>query len=129
MGSFIGKGYSKEFTENMTSVISALENGENFVLKNGADDICRACPYNIDGICKDTDKVNLYDKEVKDALMLEYGKEYVYESVKEAVNLRIYGKGKLKEICGDCEWAQICFEIIQYNKRNFKKGLDNSGFI
>ena len=115
MGKFKGKGYSKEFVINMKRVISSLEKGEKFTLTDGADDICKACPYNTDGVCKDIEKVKLYDKKTKDALELEYGKEYVYTTIKDTVNMRIYGKGKLKDICSDCEWAEICSDFIQMN--------------
>ena len=103
-----GKGYSEEFTANMRRVISALEGGENIILVNGADDICRACPYNKNGTCKDEDKVRRYDSAAKDELSLEYGKEYVYNDLKNNVTDRIYRRDKLPEICGDCEWAEIC---------------------
>lgn len=83
MGNFVGKGYSKEFTENMTCVIKALESGEYLVLTNGADDICRACPYNTNGICKDEEKVNRYDSAAKNVLSLEYSKEYTYNDLKK----------------------------------------------
>lgn len=112
MGNFVGKGYSEEFTANMRRVMTSLENGESLILVNGADDICRACPFNTSGICKDEEKVMRYDTAAKSALSLEYGREYVYNEISEAVTEKIYKAGKLSDICGDCEWFELCNSVI-----------------
>ena len=114
MGNFTGKGYSEEFTKNMSRVITALESGENIILVNGEDDICRACPYNTNGVCKDNEKVNRYDSAVKDALSLEYGKEYNYNDLCKT-------KIDITEICGDCEWSELCGQIYQNKLKKFYK--------
>ncbi|MBQ7699732.1 MAG: DUF1284 domain-containing protein [Clostridia bacterium] len=119
MGSFVGKGYSDEFTENMCRVITALENGENIILVNGADDICRACPFNNNGICKDKEKVDRYDKAVMDALSLEYGGLYAYGDIGNEVINKICRKDKLSVICGDCEWSELCGRIYQNKLQKF----------
>ena len=104
MKRFVGRGYSEEFVSNMRRVISALKAGETFVLTDKADNICRACPYNTDGICRETDKVKRYDNAIKNVLNLEYGKEYKYNDLcKTDISI--------KEICGDCEWAKLCEKI------------------
>ena len=92
----------------MSRVISALESGKPFTLTAAADDICKACPYNTEGVCKDIEKVSRYDKAVKALFELEYGREYKYGDTAEKVKARVYSQNKLKEICGDCEWAEIC---------------------
>ena len=116
MGNFVGKGYSEEFTVNMSRVIAALHGGEKLVLTDGADDICTACPFNNDGVCKDIEKVNRYDASAKNVLELEYGKEYNYSKSRTAVNDNIYKTGKLSDICGNCEWFELCTDVILSKK-------------
>jgi hypothetical protein len=45
---FIGKGYSKDFVDNMKSLINTLEENPNqkVLIKSGLDDICKKCPEN-----------------------------------------------------------------------------------
>jgi hypothetical protein len=42
---FEGKGYSRDFIENMYKIKEALEKGKVFFVLNSCDDICRKCPY------------------------------------------------------------------------------------
>lgn len=121
MGNFVGKGYSEKFTVNMRRIITSLENGENLILVNGADDICRACPYSSAGVCRDEEKVRRYDSAVCDVLLLEYGKEYVYNDLKNNVMDRVCRTEKLSEICGDCEWSELCGQIYQNKLKKFYK--------
>lgn len=111
MGNFVGKGYSKEFAENMKRVISALEGGERFILTKGEDDICKACPFDNKGVCRDISKVSVYDEKVRKLFDIEYGKEYDYDKIKGTANGLIYARGGLNEICGDCEWFELCISL------------------
>lgn len=88
---FGGKGYSKEFCKNMQKIKSCIGN-ENYKLVDECDDICAHCPNNINGICKDNDKVSKYDIKVRTAL--EQGITPLP-----------------KDICTDCKWYYICSEI------------------
>jgi len=47
---FAGEGYSKKFVENLWQVLDRLKE-ECFLLVEGADDVCDACPSLRDGIC------------------------------------------------------------------------------
>ena len=104
MARFVGKGYSEEFVLNMKSVISALNSGEKFELTNGSDDICKACPFNLSGVCKDEEKVVRYDSAAKAALALDYKEKYSYKDL-------CITDADIKEICSDCEWAELCAKI------------------
>ena len=45
-----GEGYSEDFVKNLESVLEkARERG--VLIVEGADDVCRSCPYLIDGKC------------------------------------------------------------------------------
>ena len=88
---YIGKGYSDEFCENLKKIKDNLKNN-NYILVDSCDDVCTCCPNNIDGKCKDENKVSKYDKLVKERL-----------AQGEKLNP--------KEICKDCCWLYICENI------------------
>lgn len=85
---FTGKGYSEEFCKNMQTVKNEIEYN-NYQLVEECDEICSHCPNNIKGVCKDNDKVSLYDAMVKQSI--EDGIEPLPEN-----------------ICSDCQWYSIC---------------------
>ena len=47
---FRGEGYNKDFVENLRRIIEKAES-EFVRVVNGADDVCKKCPYNVNGIC------------------------------------------------------------------------------
>ena len=64
---FEGKGYSSTFSEHMAQVKEELlqNNGEALLeLVTRTDDICSACPHNLNGNCETYGKVNAYDAGV-----------------------------------------------------------------
>lgn len=99
---FEGKGYSTDFTENMTAVIELL-NRENPVVEviTDRDIICRSCP------CTDChDKALSYDLKVMDICGLS-GRMH-WEDLRQTVSEKIIESGRLKDICGNCQWFYIC---------------------
>jgi hypothetical protein len=109
---FQGKGYSKEFVENMSNIIGSLDDNAEIILTLSTDDICKHCPNNIDNICKDENKSNLYDKKVLSYLALTNyaleSKPIPYTTLKDIVYKQILSKGKREDVCGDCQWTSIC---------------------
>lgn len=110
---YSGKGYSKEFVENMTEIVENLkkENVQVQVIFS-EDDICNKCP-NLDknNKCK-SNNVTTIDNKVIKYFNLE-SKVYEYESVlrhiKRCINTEI-----MDDICKTCEWYSIskCKERI-----------------
>lgn len=106
---FKGKGYSQDFVENMATVISDLKRPNSTVtIINESDDICKACPNNIDGRCATQDKVERYDKSLLDLCNLSVGQTLTYSALKQLVYKKILSCNKRTQICGDCEWSDIC---------------------
>ncbi|MCM1506806.1 MAG: DUF1284 domain-containing protein [Ruminococcus flavefaciens] len=102
IGFFEGKGYSREFTENMTEIIELL-NGENpeTEITTDSDIICRCCP------CTDChEKALSYDMKVIEICGLS--DKIKWEDLRHRVQKNIIKSGRLKEICGDCQWFYIC---------------------
>ncbi len=109
IGFFEGKGYSREFTQNMTDVTEMLnrENPETEITLK-SDIICRKCPNLKDGICKSNEKVSQYDRKVMDLCGISDGEKIRWKDFRKKVNDRIISAGKLKEVCSDCQWLYIC---------------------
>ncbi|MGP1612117.1 MAG: DUF1284 domain-containing protein [Catonella sp.] len=105
---FKGKGYSEEFTAHMKEMIPILEENPLVYLSVGTDELCSKCPHNACGVCKSADKVGLYDREVLKRCGLSDGMVLPYLDFKKAVYDNILLAGKREEICGDCQWNELC---------------------
>lgn len=80
---FQGRGYSDEFCDNMQKIRKRFDDGEEYIIVSDADDVCKACPNLRDGVCRDEEKVSLYD-----TLSMS--------------------ENSIDKICTDCKWYTIC---------------------
>ncbi|MDE6036570.1 MAG: DUF1284 domain-containing protein [Ruminococcus sp.] len=98
---YVGKGYSKEFTENMTRIIENLQKNPLIELTAGHDVICNKCP------CTGcAEKADYYDGKVIDICGIS-GKMH-WKDLQKTVREKIINTGRLHEVCGDCQWFYIC---------------------
>ncbi|CEN26931.1 DUF1284 domain-containing protein [Paraclostridium sordellii] len=105
MKAFIGKGYSKEFVENMRRTIEILKNDKNQTIKiiYGLDNLCSKCPNNTDEkLCSTNEKVMTMDKKVMDYFNIDCG-EYKYDEIMDLIYNNI-NEEILQDICGNCNW-------------------------
>lgn len=116
MQAYIGKGYSKEFEENMSWIVESLEKNKDQTIKVLVenDDICSKCPNSISSNkCISNEKVLSIDNKVLKELDLKPG-EYTYisllEKVKEKMNENVF-----EHICNECNWYEfeICSNIFK----------------
>jgi len=109
VGFFRGKGYSEAFVENMASVIGTLR-AQNplLTLRSAADPLCGSCPHNALGVCDSADKVAHYDAAALRLLGLDDGAALRWSELTARVRERILDPGRLGEVCGDCQWHDIC---------------------
>lgn len=106
---FQGKGYSGEFTENMAAVLKMLAGNDPLVVpKADTDLICGHCPNNLGNCCTSGEKVLRYDKKVLELCGIAEGTALHWEEYRRLLREKIIGAGRLKEVCGDCQWADIC---------------------
>ncbi|HJC64636.1 MAG TPA: DUF1284 domain-containing protein [Candidatus Blautia merdavium] len=105
---FEGKGYSDEFTAHMQTIWEEMKGNPLLLLAADADIICARCPNCREGVCVSQGKAGNYDRQVLDLCGLEEGKEVSWEEFSGLVKERILQTGRRKEICGDCQWDQIC---------------------
>ncbi|MCH5323955.1 MAG: DUF1284 domain-containing protein [Eubacterium sp.] len=105
---FSGKGYSEEFVKNMTEIKSQLAKNPLVCITGEADMLCAFCPNNKDGICTSEEKVREYDRQVLEKCGLSVGDVLPFLDFEKLVQENILLCGKRKEICGNCEWNELC---------------------
>ena len=93
----------------MASVIGALRASDPLLtLRSAADPLCGSCPHNCGGVCDSADKVVRYDAAVLRLLALPDGAALRWSELSARVRERILAPGRLGEVCGDCQWYDIC---------------------
>lgn len=105
---FQGKGYSSEFTEHMSRMIHMLDSNPMVCVTAKTDAICLKCPNNILGLCETESKVAEYDRQVLLRCGLRDGTVMPYADFKKTVYENILLTGKREEICGNCQWTDLC---------------------
>ena len=105
---FEGKGYSSDFTANMKNMINMLESLDpNVALTVGTDIICGKCPNNLNSICR-SPKPPIYDEKVLEITGLSENNILKWSVFRSTVREKIITSGRLNEVCGDCQWYEIC---------------------
>ncbi|MEW6458195.1 MAG: DUF1284 domain-containing protein [Bacillota bacterium] len=105
---FKGKGYGKDFIDNISKVIEKARQSEIEIV-DGTDDVCGACPYNRDGFCTYSGNA---DQEVRrlDELAVKLlnvrntvGWNHLKCRIPEIIEVW------KEEACRDCDWNKTCF--------------------
>lgn len=113
---FLGKGYSEEFVENMTRITNILrtEKSQEIELMFSCDSLCACCPNKvIDNniiLCKSNDKVIEYDKNIADYFQLKQGKHnyhHLLSFIIDSMNPDLF-----KLFCQSCEWFEDCSNVL-----------------
>ena len=105
---FQGKGYSGDFTENMWSMKKKLEQNPEIILTQGTDDVCARCPNNLGSVCTSAERVEDYDSKVFSNCGLTPNTRIRWNDFEQLVSERILLEGKRENICGDCQWNELC---------------------
>lgn len=105
---FEGKGYSSEFTVHMSEIIHILKSNPLVCISTQTDVICSKCPNNKQGNCETESRVIEYDRQVLGRCGMSDGMILPYADFKKSVYDNILIPGKREEICGDCQWSEIC---------------------
>lgn len=107
---FRGYGYSNKFTEHMGKIARGLaENPQTLVrLSDKADVICKECPRNRHGACKEADRVAEYDKLTLQQCGFTVGEVLSFAEFQTKIHKSIIHPRKREAICGDCQWSSIC---------------------
>ena len=108
---FEGKGYSPAFVRHMTFMINYLNcQNPDIRLVLHSDSICSACPHNQNQICESAEKVLAYDTSVLRLCGLEENTSLLWSEYCDIVHDKILRRGRLCEVCKDCQWRFICLD-------------------
>ena len=75
------------------------------------DEICSACPNNLEQGCEAGRKVQRFDRSVLAYCGFEEGQQLPFREFVDKVQDKILAPGKRTEICGDCQWGSICDQV------------------
>ncbi len=109
---FRGRGYSDDFSRNMTEMQGRLENRPEtpVCITKGADDLCAKCPNRRGSACS-SEHPPLFDANVLRETGFGYGQVLTWEEFSGAT--RPLSRYRLEETCPDCEWLSLCKEIVK----------------
>lgn len=105
---FEGKGYSQGFTAHMQSVLERMQENPALELVTQGDVICTECPNLINGLCSTPELVLQYDRQVLARCGLKEHDCLSWSDFAELVSRNILQTGSREEICGNCQWTDIC---------------------
>jgi uncharacterized protein len=107
---FEGRGYNEVFTANLYHIIGMIENDASLRIHvaPGSDDVCKACPHDVDGTCAFERSVVGKDASVIRFLGLPDEVDEPVDELMALVKERIRDLKDVQEICGECEWSSIC---------------------
>lgn len=105
---FEGKGYSQGFTAHMGKILELLKKDVYVKLTVGGDTICSACPKLKEQTCITENLVEEYDRKVLLLCGLQENEIIPFTELTEKVEKFILHPEKRKEICGNCQWNEIC---------------------
>jgi len=113
---YIGKGYSPAFTNNMTVIAGRISTGEMIQIVEGPDDICAPRRAENDAHCRD-DSIHHRDrqaaKDVGQILTLQIGPgtklcldTYALKRLRAA-----FTQHQIRSACISCQWENLCTSI------------------
>ncbi|MFC5585473.1 DUF1284 domain-containing protein [Nitratireductor kimnyeongensis] len=119
MLTYVGRGYSPAFTANLDEIVSRLNAGEDLLLIEGPDDICRPL---LDGSphahCLNA-RVNQRDTRAAHALSHWLGQAIdpgraIKPDKKLIERMRsAFALGKTRQACLGCEWIDLCSTVAR----------------
>lgn len=120
---FEGKGYSDSFTSHMEQVAAMLQENPGVQIVAKGDMICEKCPNWQEGRCLTQDKVEEYDRQVLLKCGLSGQERTDWKSFFRLVEEKILKPGRRREICGDCQWDELCTK--KEGERKYETGDDD----
>ncbi|OOY12804.1 MAG: DUF1284 domain-containing protein [Rhodobacteraceae bacterium] len=104
---FEGKGYSEDFTANMSAIVEGtLRRADGVEVEievvGAADDICAPCPSRRGALCVAQDRIAQLDAAHGHALGIAPGDVLRWGEALERI--AALPEGALEEICAGCQW-------------------------
>lgn len=92
----------------MQEMLELFQQNIPVVLTVSTDEICSACPNNQDGFCESSELVEKYDRAVLEKCGISERMTINFTDFAAVVQERIITPGLRSEICGECQWDDIC---------------------
>lgn len=115
---FQGKGYSPDFTTNMTAIVMGrlrAEGGDATVIEvvGATDDICAPCPKRRGTLCTNQPQIKVLDRAHASALKLAPHERLTWGEAQARIRANV-PPGSLKTLCKGCEWEPygMCEEAL-----------------
>lgn len=105
---FEGKGYSDDFCNHMQQIVEQLKDNPIIQVVAESDLLCSRCPNLKNNICNTPDVVYRYDSQVLSLCGLTTNDVLTWKEFSSLVNDNILSCDKRKNICGTCQWNDIC---------------------
>lgn len=113
---YVGKGYSPAFTDNMTAIAKRIAEGETIAIVDGPDDICAPRQSETNPHCSDG---SVYKRDLQAAR--DVGR-LLQISVCSGVRLSLdncslkrlrsaFAQDQIRSACSDCQWGETCTAI------------------
>lgn len=113
---YIGKGYSRDFTDNMTVIAGRISAGEMIEVIDGPDDICAPRRTEINGHCHDDSVLNRDLKAAVDVgrvlqAPVHTGARFSLDAHSLKRLRTAFTRRQIRSACEDCQWDEICTAI------------------
>ncbi len=107
---FGGKGYDEAFIDNIRSLIRRIETDRSLMIHVSpeCDDICAACPHNLEGVCEYGESVTAKDASAAKFLKLPDELHMSSRQLGALLEPRLAELGSVADVCGECEWSRFC---------------------
>jgi uncharacterized protein len=117
MLTYVGKGYTPEFTANFTHLLSRIDAGERAIeIADGPDEICQPLLSTPDPHCHN-ESVRLRDRLAAEDLSRLLGTPILPGTRLELTDAIIhqlrqaFAAGTIRHACSGCQWKPLCDEI------------------
>lgn len=116
MLTYAGKGYSPDFTANMTVVVGRIAGGEEIEIVEGPDDICRPLLSEPDPHCH-RESVQVRDRRASQdvgqllGVTISAGELPALTEGRLDMLRQAFREGDIRAACRDCEWQDLCGRI------------------
>ena len=113
---YIGKGYSPAFTDNMTVIARRISAGENIEIVAGPDDICAPRQAEANAHCCDDSVQNRDLQAAEDVgrilqILVLPGAKLSLDKHSLKRLRAAFTQGQIRSACRDCQWGEICTAI------------------
>lgn len=114
---FHGEGYNESFVRNLKEILRKIEQ-EEIKITNGADDVCKSCPYLKNNRCEydegADEEVREMDERALELLDIKAGERIKWDEIKKELP-QIFSLW-YANYCYDCDWNRVCEKNRFYQK-------------